>query len=165
MEPGGFLYKDASVAVETVTHKLSAAGQRIRGRSRAPRASLRGLAGLKAAARARRASGPPVGHVLQTASGCSPARVLTLMRLPGPGRYRHPVDVHGPRVRRDVRRHHHLPLSLLPDVLERRRPELPELRRPRRRGPPHDHVGLDGVAAIPGHDPPADGPSSAQIMG
>jgi uncharacterized protein (AIM24 family) len=89
VEPGGFLYKDAAVAVETVTHKLT------QGDPGAPTAlqgakslASRGLAGFKAARALRKEglSGLLSGEVMQAASGILTGPGLTLMRLTGPGR-------------------------------------------------------------------------------
>ena len=98
VEPGGFLYKDASVGVEAVTHKLaledSAGGSAVQG---AKSLATRGLAGFKAArALSKQGLGSLLsGDVQQTASGVLTGPGITLMRLTGPGRvgiqsmYRH----------------------------------------------------------------------------
>ncbi len=160
VEPGGFLYKDASVAVETVTHKLAPGdGQGSSAVQGAKSLASRGMAGLKAlrALRKEGLEGALSGSVLQTASGRAHRSGTHADAAHRTGTGRHPVDVHGPRVGVMSDAHDHLRLSLLPDHLERGRPELPELRRPRRRGPPDD-VGLDGAAGHSRHDPPADRP-------
>jgi uncharacterized protein (AIM24 family) len=89
VEPGGFLYKDASVGVETVTHKLAAGdGQTSSAVQGAKSLASRGMAGLKAlrALRKEGIEGALSGNVLQTASGVLTGPGLTLMRLTGPGR-------------------------------------------------------------------------------
>jgi uncharacterized protein (AIM24 family) len=98
VEPGGFLYKDATVGLEAVTHKLtpgdSAASGAVQG---AKSLANRGLAGLRAARALRKDGFGSLlsGDVLQTASGVLTGTGLTLMRLKGPGRvgiqsmYRH----------------------------------------------------------------------------
>jgi len=90
IEPGGFLYKDAAVTVETVTHKLSPKGDG-EGSSVAQGAkslASRGLAGLKAARALKKEGigGLLSGDVMQTASGVLTGPGLTLMRVTGPGR-------------------------------------------------------------------------------
>ena len=89
IEPGGFLYKDASVAVETVTHKLTAGdAQPSSAVQGAKSLASRGFAGLKAlrALSKEGIGGALSGDVLQTASGVFTGPGLTLMRVAGPGR-------------------------------------------------------------------------------
>jgi uncharacterized protein (AIM24 family) len=89
VEPGGFLYKDAAVAVETVTHKLTAGESEGSSAVQGARSlASRGMAGLKAlrALRKEGIEGALSGTVLQTASGVLTGPGLTLMRLAGPGR-------------------------------------------------------------------------------
>ena len=89
VEPGGFLYKDAAVRVETVTHKLSPGDSEPSGAVQGARSlASRGMAGLKAlrALRKEGIEGALSGGVLQTASGVLTGPGLTLMRLSGPGR-------------------------------------------------------------------------------
>jgi uncharacterized protein (AIM24 family) len=99
VEPGGFLYKDASVGVEAVTHKLTPGGDSAGSGAMQSAKGLasRGLAGFRAA-RALRKEGLGnllSANVLQTASGVLTGAGITLMRLRGPGRvglqsmYRH----------------------------------------------------------------------------
>jgi uncharacterized protein (AIM24 family) len=89
LEPGGFLYKEASVGVETVTHKLTAGGAAGTGAVQGAKGlASRGMAGLKAvrALRKEGISGAFSGEVLQAASGVLTGPGITLMRLSGPGR-------------------------------------------------------------------------------
>ena len=90
IEPGGFLYKDAAVTVETVTHKLSTKGDGEGSSIGAGAKSIasRGLAGLKAARALKKEGigGLLSGDVMQTASGVFTGPGLTLMRVTGPGR-------------------------------------------------------------------------------
>jgi uncharacterized protein (AIM24 family) len=89
VEPGGFLYKDAAVAMETVTHKLAASDSQGAGAVQGAKSlASRGMAGLKAlrALRKEGIEGALSGSVLQTASGVLTGPGLTLMRLSGPGR-------------------------------------------------------------------------------
>jgi uncharacterized protein (AIM24 family) len=86
-EPGGFLYKESSVAIDTITHKLvpegsSSAGQMAKG------LAGRGLAGLRAAKSLRKEGlgGLLSGDVLQQVSAVASGPGLTLMKLRGPGR-------------------------------------------------------------------------------
>jgi uncharacterized protein (AIM24 family) len=90
VEPGGFLYKESSVNIDVVTHKLapesgvgaSSAGQTAKG------LASRGLAGLRAAKALRKEGigGLLSGDVLQQATGMFTGPGITLMRLTGPGR-------------------------------------------------------------------------------
>jgi uncharacterized protein (AIM24 family) len=95
VEPGGFLYKDASVTMEICTQKLdsgaadagppSAATQGVQA---AKGLATRGFAGLKAAREAMK-SGDKIGGLvsgLQAAAGAATSTSMTLMRLVGPGR-------------------------------------------------------------------------------
>ncbi|MFI5042804.1 MAG: AIM24 family protein, partial [Acidimicrobiales bacterium] len=94
VEPGGFLYKDASVTMEISTQKLSgedadgepsAASQ---GMQAAKGLASKGFAGLRAARSAMK-SGDKIGGLvsgLQAAVGASTNTSMTLMRLVGPGR-------------------------------------------------------------------------------
>ena len=95
VEPGGFLYKDSAVAVETVTHKLAPEKAPSSAVSRAPRASPPAVSppsrqhcqGLDQGRRGSAACSPASGEVLQTAVGdVLPGPGITLMRLTGPGR-------------------------------------------------------------------------------
>ncbi len=89
VEPGGFLYKDAAVGVETVTHKLTAGNSEASSAMQGARSlASRGMAGLKAlkALRKEGIEGALSGTVMQTASGVLTGPGLTLMRLTGPGR-------------------------------------------------------------------------------
>lgn len=89
VEPGGFLYKDAAVGVETVTHKLTPTAMEGSSAMQGARSiASRGLAGLKAARALRKEGigGLLSGDVLQTASGVLTGPGITLMRLSGPGR-------------------------------------------------------------------------------
>jgi uncharacterized protein (AIM24 family) len=92
VEPGGFLYKEATVTVEAVTHKLTPPGDSAASGATQGAKGLasRGLAGLRAA-RALRKEGGGLGSllsgdVMQAASGVLTGPGLTLMRLKGPGR-------------------------------------------------------------------------------
>ena len=87
VEPGGFLYKEASVGIEVITHKLvpegtSSATQTAKG------LASRGLAGLKAARALKKEGlqGLLSGNVLQQASGILTGPGITLMKMRGPGR-------------------------------------------------------------------------------
>ncbi len=86
VEPGGFLYKDASVRMEIVTHKLQPDDGG--GKQAVKRIAGRGMAGLKAARALKKQGigGLLSGDVLQTASGMLTGPGITLMRLLGPGR-------------------------------------------------------------------------------
>jgi uncharacterized protein (AIM24 family) len=89
VEPGGFLYKDATVGVETVTHKLTPDNKEGSSAMQGAKSlATRGLAGLKAARALRKEGigGLLSGDVMQTASGIFTGPGLTLMRLTGPGR-------------------------------------------------------------------------------
>ncbi len=89
VEPGGFLYKDAAVGVETVTHKLTAGDSETSSAVQGARnLASRGMAGLKAlrALRKEGIEGALSGPVMQTASAVLTGPGLTLMRLSGPGR-------------------------------------------------------------------------------
>ncbi len=89
VEPGGFLYKDAAVGVETVTHKLVAGDSQSASTVQGAKSlASRGRAGLKAlrALRKEGLEGALSGSVLQAASGVLTGPGLTLMRLTGPGR-------------------------------------------------------------------------------
>ena len=159
IEPGGFLYKDASVGVETVTHKLTAgdsqASSAVQG---AKSLASRGFAGLKAL-RALSKEGIERGLVGRCAADGvgrlhrSGADVDARGRA-GPGR--HPIDVHGSRVGLMTESHDQLRLPLLPDHVERRRHHLPELRRAGGRGPPNHRLGLDRAPGHSRHDPASD---------
>ncbi len=88
VEPGGFLYKDATVGVEAVPYSMvpaEAAGSRMQS---AKGLASRGLAGLRAARALGKEGlgGLLSGDVLQTASGVVTGPGITLMRLRGPGR-------------------------------------------------------------------------------
>ncbi len=88
VEPGGFLYKDAAVGMEPVTHKLTsgdvAGSSAVQG---AKSLASRGLAGLKAVRALRKEGlGALSGDALQAASGVVTGPGITLMRLSGPGR-------------------------------------------------------------------------------
>jgi uncharacterized protein (AIM24 family) len=91
VEPGGFLYKDATVTVEAVTHKLTPGDSAASGATQGAKGlASRGLAGLRAA-RALRKEGGGLGSllsgdVMQAASGVLTGPGITLMRLKGPGR-------------------------------------------------------------------------------
>ena len=87
VEPGGFLYKDAAVTVEAVTHKL--VPENSSGLAQGAKSiGSRGLAGLKAARALKKEGigGLLSGDVMQTASGMFTGPGITLMRLTGPGR-------------------------------------------------------------------------------
>lgn len=90
VEPGGFLYKESSVTIETITHKLvPEAGMGSSSASQAAKGlASRGLAGLRAAKALRKEGigGLLSGDVLQQASGMLTGPGITLMRLTGPGR-------------------------------------------------------------------------------
>jgi uncharacterized protein (AIM24 family) len=87
VEPGGFLYKDSAVGVETVTHKLAPEGASSAAQG-AKSVATRGLAGLRGlkALKDKGIGGLMSGEVLQTASGMFTGPGITLMRLTGPGR-------------------------------------------------------------------------------
>jgi len=89
VEPGGFLYKDASVTMEIATEKLGgAAAEANQGVQAAKGMATRGLAGLKAARSAMK-GGDKIGGLmtgLQAAAGAATGTTMTLMRLTGPGR-------------------------------------------------------------------------------
>jgi uncharacterized protein (AIM24 family) len=89
VEPGGFLYKESSVSIEMVTHKLNPPGATSGSAFQAAKGlSSRGLSGLKAAKALRKQglSGIFSGDVMQQASGVLSGPGITLMRLTGPGR-------------------------------------------------------------------------------
>jgi uncharacterized protein (AIM24 family) len=90
IEPGGFLYKESSVGIETVTHKLASEGDTAAGSATQSVKGLanRGLAGFRAAKALRKGGLQSIlsGDVLQQASGIVTGPGLTLMRLAGPGR-------------------------------------------------------------------------------
>ncbi len=83
VEPGGFLYKDGSVAMDITTLPLTPEGAN-QGVQSVKNIASRGLAGLKAA-RALMKGGDTVGG-LQAAAGVLTGPGITLMRLTGPGR-------------------------------------------------------------------------------
>ncbi|HWE54224.1 MAG TPA: AIM24 family protein [Acidimicrobiales bacterium] len=87
IEPGGFLYKEASVPIEIVTHKLAPEGASSAGQTAKSIAS-RGLAGLKAARSLKKEGlqGILSGDVMQQASAIFTGPGITLMKLTGPGR-------------------------------------------------------------------------------
>jgi uncharacterized protein (AIM24 family) len=90
VEPGGFLYKESSVSIETITHKLSPA-EGVGATSAAQTArsiGSRGMAAFKAAKALPKEglAGVLSGDVLQQASGILTGPGITLMRLTGPGR-------------------------------------------------------------------------------
>jgi uncharacterized protein (AIM24 family) len=87
IEPGGFLYKEASVSFELSSYKLvpdgaSSAAQTAKG------LATRGMAGLKAmrALKKEGIQGILSGDVLQQASAIFTGPGLTLMKMRGPGR-------------------------------------------------------------------------------
>ena len=87
VEPGGFLFKESSVSIELVTHKLvpertSSATQTAKG------LATRGMAGFKAikALKKEGIQGILSGDVLQQASAIFTGPGLTLMKMRGPGR-------------------------------------------------------------------------------
>ncbi len=87
IEPGGFLYKEASVAYELSSYKLtpegaSGAAQTAKG------LAGRGLAGLRAAKALKKDGLSAIlsGDVMQQASAIFSGPGLTLMKLTGPGR-------------------------------------------------------------------------------
>jgi uncharacterized protein (AIM24 family) len=87
IEPGGFLYKESSVAIELSSYKLvpegaSSAAQTAKG------LASRGLAGLKAARALKKEGlqGILSGDVMQQASAIFTGPGITLMRMTGPGR-------------------------------------------------------------------------------
>ena len=87
VEPGSFLYKDSSVAMELSSYKLqpegtSGAAQAAKG------AASRGLAGLKAlkSLKDKGLQGIMSGEVMQQASAVFTGPALALMRFTGPGR-------------------------------------------------------------------------------
>lgn len=87
VEPGGFLYKEASVAYELATYKLTPDGSS--GAAQAARGlASRGLAGLKAAKALKKEGlgGILSGDVMQQASAIFSGPGLNLMKLTGPGR-------------------------------------------------------------------------------
>lgn len=86
VEPGGFLFKDSSVRMELVTHKLQP--EEGGGKQAVKGIAGRGMAGLKAARALKKQGigGLLSGDVLQTASGVLTGPGITLMRLLGPGR-------------------------------------------------------------------------------
>jgi uncharacterized protein (AIM24 family) len=89
IEPGGFLYKDASVQLETVTHKLTSGDPDGSGSVQGAKGlASRGLAGLKAARALRKEGlgGLLSGNVMQNAAGVLTGPGITLMRVRGPGR-------------------------------------------------------------------------------
>ena len=90
IEPGAFLYKESTVAIETVTHKLTPEGDSGGGSPAQAAKSLahRGLAGFRAAKALRKGGLQSIlsSDVLQQASGVLSGPGLTLMRLAGPGR-------------------------------------------------------------------------------
>lgn len=87
VEPGGFLYKESSVAIELSSYKLvpegaSSAAQTAKG------LASRGLAGLKAARALKKEGlqGILSGDVMQQASAIFTGPGISLMRMTGPGR-------------------------------------------------------------------------------
>jgi uncharacterized protein (AIM24 family) len=89
VEPGGFFYKESSVTIDVVTHKLttddkegSSGGQLTKG------LASRGLSGLRAAKALRKEGlqGILSGSVLQQATGVLTGAGITLMKMTGPGR-------------------------------------------------------------------------------
>jgi uncharacterized protein (AIM24 family) len=89
VEPGGFLYKESSVSIEMVTHKLNPPGATSGSAFQAAKGlSSRGLSGLKAAKALRKQglSGIFSGDVMQQAAGVLSGPGINLMRLTGPGR-------------------------------------------------------------------------------
>jgi uncharacterized protein (AIM24 family) len=86
VEPGGFLFKDATVGIDLATHSLSpddgGAKQAAKG------IASRGLAGIKAARALKKQGigGLLSGDVMSAASGVFTGPGITLMRLTGPGR-------------------------------------------------------------------------------
>lgn len=87
VEPGGFLYKEASVATEVKTYKLAPEGASSAGQTAKSIAS-RGLAGLKAARSLKKEGlqGLLSGDVLQQAGAVLTGPGITLIKLTGPGR-------------------------------------------------------------------------------
>ncbi len=87
IEPGGFLYKDASVGYELSGYKLTP--ENSSGATQAAKGLAgRGLAGLKMAKALRKEGlqGLLSGDVMQQASGIFTGPGLSLMKLTGPGR-------------------------------------------------------------------------------
>lgn len=87
VEPGSFLYKESTVTVATVTHKL--APQEASSASQAAKGlATRGLAGLRIARTLRKEGigGIVSGSVLQQAATALSGPGLTLIALKGPGR-------------------------------------------------------------------------------
>jgi len=87
VEAGGFLYKESSVTVDVVTHKLVAEGTS--GAAAAAKGlASRGLAGIRAAKALKKEGlqGILSGDVLQQASGILSGPGITLMKMTGPGR-------------------------------------------------------------------------------
>ncbi|MDA8047421.1 MAG: AIM24 family protein [Actinomycetota bacterium] len=87
IEPGGFLYKEASVGYELSSYKLTPEGSSGAAQMAKGLAS-RGLAGLKAARALKKEglSGILSGDVMQQASAIFTGPGLTLMKMTGPGR-------------------------------------------------------------------------------
>jgi len=87
IEPGGFLYKDASVTIDISTQKLVPEGANS-GVQAAKGLATRGVAGLKAVSALRKQGlgGLLSGDTLQTAAQAVTGPGLTLMRCTGPGR-------------------------------------------------------------------------------
>ncbi|MDE3203762.1 MAG: AIM24 family protein [Acidobacteriota bacterium] len=87
IEPGGFLYKEASVSYALSTYRLAPEGSS--GAAQAAKGlASRGLAGLRAAKALKKEglSGILSGDVMQQASAIFTGPGLSLMKLTGPGR-------------------------------------------------------------------------------
>lgn len=87
VEPGGFLYKESSVAIEVITHKLAPEGSS--GAAQAAKGlASRGAAGFKAlrALKKEGIQGILSGDVLQQAGAVLTGPGITLMKMRGPGR-------------------------------------------------------------------------------
>ena len=87
VEPGGFLFKEATVTTELATHKLVPDGSSSAAQS-AKGLAGRGLAGLKAARALRKEGLQSIlsGDIMQQASAIFTGPGLTLMKMTGPGR-------------------------------------------------------------------------------
>jgi uncharacterized protein (AIM24 family) len=89
VEPGGFFYKEASVSIDTITHKLTADGKEPSAMGQTAKGlASRGRAGLRAAKALRKEGlqGLFSGDVLQQATGILTGPGITLMKMTGPGR-------------------------------------------------------------------------------
>lgn len=89
VEPGGFFYKESSVTIDVVSHKLTPEGKEGSSAGQAAKGlASRGLAGIRAAKALKKEGlqGILSGDVLQQATGMFTGPGITLMKMTGPGR-------------------------------------------------------------------------------